>query len=72
MTENGILAQVPGQFIAQASQTLPTAGTAEDRDYHAEIEAGHAGLVRVTFRRQKARRNKTTHWFWSARRADQV
>lgn len=72
MDDNGILEQVPGQYVAQAQQTLPPAAAAEDRDYPVEVDAGHAGLVRVTFRRQKARRNKTTHWFWSAKRADRV
>lgn len=72
MGNNGILEQVGGNYIALAQQSLPPAAIAEDRDYPVEIDAGHAGLVRVTFRRQKARRNKTTHWFWSAKRADRV
>ncbi|CUK22871.1 hypothetical protein ACOTF7_01180 [Achromobacter xylosoxidans] len=37
-----------------------------------EIDAGHAGRVRLTFRRQKARRAKHMHWFWLAKRADRV
>ena len=61
MDDKGILEQVPGQYVAQAQQTLPPATTAEDRDYHVDIDAGHAALVRVTFRRQKARCAKTTH-----------
>lgn len=72
MTDNGILAQVPGQFIAQASQTLPPAGTAEDRDYDVEIDAGHLGAVRITFRKQKLKCAKHSHWFWLAQRADRV
>lgn len=72
MTDNGILAQVPGPFIAQASQTLPPAATAEDRDYDVEIEAGHLGAVRVTFRKQKAKRGKFSSWFWLAARAEQA
>lgn len=72
MDDNGILEQVPGLYVAQAQQTLPPAATAEDRDYAVEIDAGHAGLVRVTFQRQKTRRAKRTHWFWQARRADAI
>lgn len=72
MDDNGILEQVPGQYVARASLTLPPAATAEDRDYPVEIDAGHAGLVRVTFRRQMARRAKHSHWFWRARRADRI
>lgn len=39
MEDNGILEQVPGQYVAQAQQTLPPAATAEDRDYTVEIDA---------------------------------
>jgi len=72
MDDNGILEQVPGQYVAQAARTLPPAATAEDRDYPVEIDAGHAGLVRIIFRRQKARRAKHMHWFWLAKRADKI
>lgn len=72
MDDNGILEQVGGNYIALAQQSLPPAATAEDRDYPVEIDAGHAGRVRVIFRRQKARRAKHSHWFWLARRADAV
>ncbi|MGE8690899.1 MAG: hypothetical protein ACN6PJ_27400 [Achromobacter sp.] len=72
MDDNGILEQVPGQYVARAALTLPPAATAEDHHYTVEIDAGHAGLVRITFRRQKAKRAKHSHWFWLARRADAV
>ncbi|ASC63590.1 hypothetical protein B9P52_04465 [Achromobacter denitrificans] len=72
MEDNGILEQVPGQYVAQASHTLPPAATAEDRDYDVVIDAGHAGRVRLFFRKQKARRGKFSHWFWLAKRAEAV
>ncbi|CAB3680346.1 hypothetical protein [Achromobacter kerstersii] len=72
MESNGILAQVPGQFTAQASQTLPPAATADDRDYDVVIEARHLGTVRITFRKHKAKRAKHSHWFWLAQRAERV
>ena len=72
MEDNGILERVQGQYVAQAALTLPPAATAEDRDYTVKIDAGHAGLVRITFRRQKARRAKHMHWFWLPQRADTV
>ena len=72
MEDNGILEQVQGSYVAQAACSLPPAVTAEDRDYPVEIDAGHAGRVHITFRRQKAKRAKHTHWFWSAYRADAV
>lgn len=72
MEDNGILEQVPGPYISQARQTLPSAATAEDRDYEVVIEAGHAGRVRLFFRKQKAKRGKFSHWFWLARRAERA
>lgn len=69
---NGILAEVPGQYVAQASLTLPPAAAAEDREYPVEIDAGHAGRVRIFYRKQKAKRGKFSHWFWQARRAEKV
>ncbi|WP_343499263.1 hypothetical protein [Achromobacter denitrificans] len=72
MENNGILEHVGGQYIAEAIKTLPPAVTAEDRDYFVEVDAGHAGRVRLFFRKQKARRGKFSHWFWLARRAERV
>lgn len=72
MNDNGILQQVGGQYIAEAIQTLPPAITAEARDHFVEINAGHAGRVRLTFRKQKAKRAKHSHWFWSAKRAEKL
>ena len=70
MNDNGILEQVQGQYVAAAIKTLPPATAAEDRDHLVEIDAGHAGRVRLTFRKQKAKRGKFSHWFWQAKRAD--
>ncbi|MBO9332926.1 hypothetical protein GHR37_27670 [Achromobacter xylosoxidans] len=72
MNESGILEKVPGAYVAQASHTLPPAATAEDRFYEVVIEAGHAGRVRLFFRKQKARRAKHSHWFWQAKRAEKA
>ncbi|CAB3931668.1 hypothetical protein [Achromobacter insolitus] len=72
MNDNGILEQVQGQYVAEAIKTLPPAVTAEDREYLVEVDAGHAGRVRLTFRKQKAKRGKFSHWFWQAKRAEKV
>lgn len=72
MENNGILAEVGGQYVSEAGKTLPPAATAEDRDYPVEIDAGHAGKVRILFRKQKLKRAKHSHWFWLARRAERV
>lgn len=70
--ENGILASVPGQYVAEATQLLPPADTAEDRDYEVEIDAGHVGRVRIYARRQKARHGKHAHWYWLVFRAEKI
>jgi hypothetical protein len=36
------------------------------------IDAGHAGRVRIFYRKQKAKRGKFSHWFWAAKRAEKV
>lgn len=72
MQDNGILEHVGGQYVAEAIKALPPAVTAEDRDYPVEVDAGHAGRVRLTFRKQKAKRGKFSHWFWQAKRAEKV
>ncbi|MGY6273752.1 hypothetical protein ACXIUT_29165 [Achromobacter denitrificans] len=73
MSENGILEQVPGPYVAQAALTLPPAATAaEDQLYEVVIDAGHAGRVRLFFRKQKAKRGKFSHWFWLCKRAERA
>lgn len=72
MKDNGILDKVPGQYLGDALKQLPPAATAEDRDYPVEVDAGHAGRVRIIFRNQKAKRGKFSHWFWLAKRAEQI
>ncbi|MCY1507539.1 hypothetical protein D9M68_418200 [compost metagenome] len=58
MNDNGILEQVGGPYVAEAIKSLPPAAAAEDRDYIVETDAGHAGRVRLFFRKQKAKRGK--------------
>lgn len=72
MENNGILEEVGGQYVAQALQQLPPAAAAEDREYPVEIDAGHVGLVRIYFRKQKLKRAKHSHWFWLAQRAEKL
>lgn len=72
MEDNGILEQVPGLHVSEAKQSLPPAATADDRDYPVEIDAGHAGRVRLFFLKQKAKRGKFSHWFWVAVRAEKA
>ena len=68
--DNGILGRVDGQYVAGAISLLPPADTAEDRVHTIEIDAGHAGRVRLYARRRRVRHNKHSHWFWSVFRAE--
>lgn len=72
MEENGILAQVAGEYVSRATKTLPPAGAAEDRVYEVVIEAGNAGIVRMLAKRQQAKHHKHSHWFWLVYRAEPV
>jgi len=68
--DNGILARVPGQNIADAIAMLPDPTTAEDRPYEVVIDADYAGTVRLFARRMYNRRGR--YWFWSTYRAEAV
>lgn len=72
MSENGILAEVPGEYVSRASDDLPYAELAEDREYIAEIDAGHAGRVRIFYRKQKVKKGKYSNVFWLAVRAERI
>lgn len=70
--DNGILGRVPSQFVAQACKTLPDPACAVDDEMRVEIDAGWAGRVRLTFRRQRYSRprGKTTYFSWLCRHAE--
>lgn len=72
--DNGILGRVPSQFVAQACKTLPDPACAVDDELQVEIDAGWAGRVRLTFRRQRYSRprGKTTYFSWLCRHAEPV
>lgn len=70
--ENGILAQVSGEYVARAARTLPNPATAQDLTPNVVIDAGHAGRVRIFYQRMKATHHKHSHYFWSAKRAEPV
>jgi hypothetical protein len=72
MSENGILGLVPGEYIALASRSLPDPATAQILEHQVEIDAGHAGRVRLFIHRMKASRGEHSHFYWSAYRAEAV
>lgn len=72
VADNGILPQVPGEFIGQACQQLPSAETALADTMTADIDAGWVGTVRITFERTRYKRRKFVSKYWVATRADRV
>ena len=72
--DNGILGRVPSQFVAQACKTLPDPACAVDDELCVDIDAGWAGRVRLTFRRQRYSRprGKTSYFSWLCRHAAPV
>lgn len=71
---NGILARVPGQYIAQASKSLPDPACALDDEMCVEIDAAPTGRVRLTFRKQRYSRprGKIAYFSWLCRHAEPV
>lgn len=78
MTElsNGILARVPGDFIAQGSKHLPAAGPAEQGEPVRHVvldQVPHLGAVRLTYELNWYRpHGRTKQWHWRAKRAEQI
>ncbi|WP_457424287.1 hypothetical protein [Roseateles sp. P5_E7] len=72
--DNGILARVPSQFIAQASKSLPDPACAVDDEMSVEIDAAWAGRVRLTFRKRRYSRprGKTSYAAWLCHHAEPV
>jgi hypothetical protein len=64
--DNGILATIPGNFIAAAVLQCPAPRTAQAEVHQVTINAGWAGRVLITCRLAKSRK------FWTAVRADRI
>lgn len=73
-SDEGILARVPGQFVAQASKSLPDPACALDDEMSVEIEAAWVGRVRLTFKKQRYSRpkGKISYVAWLCRHAEPV
>jgi hypothetical protein len=70
--DNGILAQVPGQYVAAALQLLPPPAAGADQA-SVEIDGPpELGRVRIHAEVVRWRRGKASTVFWSAVRADRA
>jgi hypothetical protein len=71
--EQDVLARLPGEIIAAASQKLPIAESCEDVVREVTIEVPiHGSTVRIRFVRHVQRWRKERRWFWLADSAVRV
>jgi hypothetical protein len=72
--DNGLLARMPGRYIAQASKSLPDPACALDDEMCVEIDATPTGRVRLTFRKQRYSRPRgnIAYVAWLCRHAEAV
>ena len=69
MTDH-LLARIPGNYIAKALQTLPPAANADDGAVmDCFVNVPELGRVRITAKRFKHKRGRSTHYFWTAESA---
>jgi hypothetical protein len=62
-----LLPRIPGNYIAKALQTLPPAERAAAGGImECFVNVPDLGRVRITARRMKHKRGRSTHYFWSA------
>jgi hypothetical protein len=64
--DNGILAQIRGEYIARAANSLPPTMAGEDTYASVEIEVPGIGPVRIRFQLMSHRHGSGRSWFWTA------
>lgn len=74
MDDPGILAAIPGEFLAEASHALPSPETATERRMSSTVDTGPLwkGMVRVTHERMLMKHRKHSHWAWIPVHAEKV
>jgi hypothetical protein len=63
-----MLARIPGPYISEALSTLPPAESAALDVMEVLIDVPNIGAVRITAKRMKHKKGKSTHSFWTADR----
>ena len=73
MSDNGILAIVPGEYVAECRQLLPDPRTCTDTCRIVEGDAGpRFGRCRFHFERYTSKKGKMLHYFWSCAKVEPV
>ena len=71
---NGVLRQIPGEYISAGSSSLPIPGPGQPAELWAEVDTTSvwSGRVRIKYQLRKHRHGKSTSWFWAAMFAERV
>jgi hypothetical protein len=72
MSETNILARISGEYIGSAARGLSDAETASEEIQEAIIHVPSEGAVRITFKRLVHKRGRSSHFFWTAEKAERV
>lgn len=73
-TDNGILARIPGQYVAAATDLMGQAAFSISKTAEAELDVPGFGRVRFYAKRLDTggRRSRSTTYFWNVYRAVKV
>ncbi|MBF9263406.1 hypothetical protein [Paracidovorax cattleyae] len=72
LTDNGDLAWVLGEEVADAIRSLPPAGPDQPETMAVNTHAQQLGPIRLTLARHRYKRGKNVIWIWVACRADRL
>ena len=69
MSDNGILATIPGQYVAAALDQLGRPEAAANDTAECDMDVPGIGRVRFTATRRRAGRGRAKTYYWTADRA---
>lgn len=68
--DNGILASIPGEYVSKATSGFPEAVTVPWKTVReSELEVPGIGRVRFTAEAMNFKHGRSTHYYWSVKRA---
>lgn len=72
MSEENLLAMIPGDLIAQASRTLPPAERCKGMLREVEIDVPGRFRAKVLYKPFYFKPGKIGRWFWTAESAERI
>jgi hypothetical protein len=72
MSEENVLAMIPGDLIAQGSRTLPPAERCKGMVREVEIDVPGRIRAKVCYKPFYFKRGKMSRWFWTAESAERI